>query len=312
MSFTKRNIYKPAIKKQILHTIMHWRSLLFVPAHEERFINSCINKGASAIALDLEDSVPENKKQHARQNYQLYVALLRSANCEVCVRINSDLRACVADLEVVVITGTAAIVVPKVIGIDQLILIDELILKLEQERDLPENGIALIAMVESAQALQKSSQWGEGCSRLAALFFGTEDFCLDTGMQASPENLFYPAQQLVLAAKSIGVLAFGFPASIADYSNLSMLRASISSGKSMGFDGVFCIHPKQVDIVYEVYQPIPAEIDQAGLIVKAYELGQSQGKGAVEVAGKMIDAPVYHRAKKLLSEAFIYESRKGS
>lgn len=280
--------------------LMRWKSLLFVPAHEQKFISSCVSKGANAIALDLEDSVPESSKQNARLNYQTTLNSLRHQGCEVCVRINSDLRACVADLETVVIEGTDAIVIPKVIGLDHLILIDGLICELELERGLPEQGIALIAMVESAQALQISSQWGQGCSRLAGLFFGTEDFCLDTGMQPTPANLFYPAQQLVLAAKSIGVLAFGFPASIADYSDMSTLRESISNGKSMGFDGVFCIHPKQVDIVNDVYQPTQAEIEQANVIVQAFEHAQSRGKGAVEVAGKMVDAPVYHRAKKLL------------
>jgi citrate lyase subunit beta/citryl-CoA lyase len=302
MSFNQQNIHKPVIEKPIIGKIRHWKSLLFVPAHQERFITSCVNKGAGAIALDLEDSVPASKKQLARQNYQANIVSLRGAGCEICVRINSDLRSCVADLVAVVVEGTAAIVVPKVIGAEQLILIDELISELEQERDLPENGIALIAMVESAQALQRSAQWGEGCSRLAALFLGTEDFCLDTGMQASPENLFYPAQQLVLAAKSIGVLAFGFPASIADYSNLLELQGSVAKGKSMGFDGVFCIHPKQIKIVNQVYQPTSAEIEQAGFIIIAYERALGEGKGAVEVAGKMVDAPVYERAKKLLSK----------
>jgi citrate lyase subunit beta/citryl-CoA lyase len=301
MSFNQQNVHRPVIEKPIIDKIRHWKSLLFVPAHEARFISSCVDKGASAIALDLEDSVPAFKKHLARQNYQGNIVSLRGAGCEICVRINSDLRACVADLVTVVIEGTAAIVVPKVIGPDQLILIDELISELEQERNLPENGIALIAMVESAQALQRSPQWGEGCSRLAALFFGTEDFCLDASMQASPENLFYPAQQVVLAAKSIGVLAFGYPASIADYSDLPALQGSIVKGKSMGFDGVFCIHPKQLKIVNEVYQSTATEIAQAKVIILAYERALSEGKGAVEVAGKMVDAPVYQRAKKLIS-----------
>jgi citrate lyase subunit beta/citryl-CoA lyase len=106
----------------------------------------------------------------------------------------------------------------------------------------------------------------------------------------------------VLAAKSIGVLAFGFPASIADYSDLLVLRKSIENGRSIGFDGVFCIHPKQVTIVNDVYQPSQAEIKQAQLIVDAFEHAQSQGRGAVAVAGKMVDAPVYQRARKLLAQ----------
>jgi citrate lyase subunit beta/citryl-CoA lyase len=290
-------MHNPAKEK-----IAHWHSILFVPGHEERFLQSCVSKGASAIALDLEDSVPESSKKHARENYQSNITLLQSKGCEVCVRINSDLRACITDLETVVVAGTDAIVLPKVIGLDHLILIDRLISELEFERGLAKNGITLIAMVESAQALNKATTWGQGCARLAALFFGTEDFCLDTGMQPTPENLFYPAQKLVLAAKSIGVLAFGFPASIADYSDLLVLRKSIENGRSLGFDGVFCIHPKQVTIVNDVYQPSQAEIKQAQLIVDAFEHAQSQGRGAVEVAGKMVDAPVYQRARKLLAQ----------
>lgn len=287
--------------------IAHWNSLLFVPAHEERFLRSCVSKGANAIALDLEDSVPSGEKEFARKSYQSNLARLQSQGCDVCVRVNRDLRACVADLEAVVIQGTVAIVVPKVISIDHLILIDELISELELERSMPVNGIGLIAMVESAQALQNAATWGQGCDRLAGLFFGTEDFCLDTGMQPIAENLFYPAQKLVFAAKSIGILAFGFPASIADYSDLPALRKSLQKGRSLGFDGVFCIHPKQVNIVNDVYRATPAEIDEASAIVRAFETGLEAGKGVVEVAGKMIDAPVYHQARKVL-----LKSRDGS
>ncbi|MFT6329738.1 MAG: citrate lyase subunit beta/citryl-CoA lyase [Bermanella sp.] len=288
------------INNQYIEKIGHWKSVLFVPANEDRFLSSCVSKGANAIALDLEDSVLESEKNIARQNYKRNLNALREQGSDVCVRINRDLRACVADLEAVVVEGTDAIVVPKVISGDHLVLIDELISELEFERGLPLNSIALIAMVESARALQNASTWGQDCSRLAGLFFGTEDFCFDTGMQATADNLFYPAQQLVLAAKSMQLLSFGFPASIADYSDESVLRDAVEKGRSLGFDGVFCIHPKQVNVVNQSYQSTTLEIDKAAAIVSAFEHARELGKGAVEVGGKMVDAPVYNLARKVL------------
>ena len=278
-----------------------WKTLLFVPANEQKLINSCASKGASAIVLDLEDSVHVAHKDAARRAYQRNVSALMSAGMEVAVRINSDDDYYALDLHSVVFEGTRCIVLPKVESSEQLVIIDELIRELEIERGLVPGSIALIAMVESAKALLSASTWQGQCQRLAGLFFGTEDFCADCDMEPTPENLFYPAQQVVFAAKSQKLLAFGFPASIANYCNIEELEQAIRKGRSLGFNGVFCIHPAQVQIANDIYRPLQSEIDEAKAIVNAFEAAHKDTKGVLQVNGRMVDLPVYQRAKSLVS-----------
>jgi len=281
--------------------LSHWKTLLFVPANEQKFINSCASKGASAVVLDLEDSVHVAHKDKSRRAYQGNVTALVQAGVNVAVRINSDDDYYALDLHSVVIEGTQCIVLPKVESSEQLMLIDDLIAELETDRGLVPGSIALIAMVESAKALLSAATWKGQCDRLAGLFFGTEDFCADCEMEPTPDNLYHPAQQVVFAAKSQKLLAFGFPASIANYSNIEELECSIRKGRSIGFNGVFCIHPSQVKVANEIYQPLQSEIDAAREVVTAFESAHENAKGVLQVNGRMVDLPVYQRAKSLVS-----------
>jgi len=280
--------------------ILDWHSILFVPAHEQRFITKAHTKAASAIALDFEDSVPSHLKQSARVSFQENLEFLGRHDCDVCVRVNLPDEELVLDLNSVVRHSVKAIVVPKVSEVKQLALIDSAISKLEAERGLEVGGIPIIAMIESVAALIEIDSWTNLTKRLAGLLLGTEDLSLDAGMEPTPENLFYPAQLVVLAAKYHNLLAFGFPDSIADYSDNERMKVSISKAKALGYNGAFCIHPNQVTVVNEVYDVSTKSKNEALEIVEAFESAVSQGKGAIEVRGKMVDFPVYERARKIL------------
>jgi len=279
---------------------LDWRSILFVPAHERRFINKAHIKGSSAISLDFEDSVPNNLKQNARASFQENLEFLVSHNCDVCVRVNIPHEELVLDLKSVVRHSVKAIVIPKVSEVKQLAIIDDMISKLEAERGLEVGGIPIIAMIESVAALMEVGSWENLTKRLAGLLLGTEDLSLDAGMEPTLENLFYPAQLVVLAAKYHNLLAFGFPDTIADYSDNEKMKVSISKAKALGYDGAFCIHPNQVNVVNEVYETSTKLKNDALEIIRAFESAMLEGKGAIEVRGKMVDFPVYERARKIL------------
>lgn len=280
-----------------------WRSILFVPAHVERFIEAAPRSGADAIQLDLEDSVPGPQKTAAREGLARTVASLEADGIDVLVRINRDLRNTVADLTAAVAGGVRAISVPKVSGAGHLQLVDELISELEKERSLPDGAIGLIAMVESLAGLECVESIARSCQRLVGVTLGSEDFSADAGMEPTMANLFNPCQRLLFAAHAAGVQAYGFPGSIAGYGDLDLYREQVAQGRSMGFDGALCIHPAQVPVLNEVFAPRPGELAEAREIIEAYETALTENRGAAAHGGRMIDLPVVQRARALLARA---------
>lgn len=277
-----------------------WRSVLFVPAHNQKLVCSALRRGADVLLLDLEDSVPNEQKTEARSTLTGTLQLLGQGSADIAVRVNRPLSACLQDLDVAVQQGVSAIFVPKVMSADHMRLLDEVIAELELERGMQLGGVKLVAIVETAAALLRVESIAKACPRLVGLALGSEDLSLDIGFEPRAENLLAPCQALVLAARAAGVCAWGFPGSIANLCDMDRFSTQVQRGKSMGFSGVLCIHPKQMVIVNRVYTACESDIMKAKKMIAAYDAALVQGEGAVGVEGEMVDAPVYRRAKNLL------------
>lgn len=294
-----------------------WRSMLFIPAHVEKFVDKAHTRGADAIILDLEDSVPLVEKERARKQVIEAAAKVSVAGADVVVRINAPLRLAVRDLEEVVHPSVKAIIVPKVESAHQLIALSELIDELEGQWETADTSIneetaidlketvigttKLIALVESPAALSKLNEIANACSRLIAMVIGSEDFSAAVGMLPNADNLMFPNQQLLYAAKSAGVIPLGYAGSIADYSDLPAFEKVIERAKNMGFQGGFCIHPCQVDVLNRGFSPSDQQIAEAEGILISYQQALQEGRGAATYEGKMIDAPVVTRARRILA-----------
>lgn len=279
-----------------------WRSLLFVPANNERFVLSSIKRYADAIVLDLEDSVPDAEKMIARQQIPSHLDRLadNSNASDVIVRVNHDLMNLVADLNVSVQQGVSALMLSKTMGADHVHLVDESLATLEIQRQIPVGTIKLIAMIESIDSLGKIDEIAQSSTRLVGLAIGTEDLALDGGFEPTSDNLNLSAQMIVYAARRAKLNAYGFPGSIANYSDAASYIDLQVQAKSMGFNGALCIHPNQVKHVNAVYTVTNEELLTAKEIVAAYNKGVNQNLGAVAHCGKMIDAPVVNKALRLI------------
>ena len=289
-----------ATQKTRLQKLQNAHSLLFVPANQQKFIHSSIKRNADIVVLDLEDSIPTTDKPASRNTLQQHVNFLLQHSVQIAVRINQDLLNAAEDLRAAVIFGVDVIMVPKTLGANHLQLLDATISELELQQGLEPGTIKLIAMIETLGGLEQLNSLVHATPRLSALAMGSEDLSLDGGFEANTENLFYPAQQITLAAKRAGLLAYGFPGSIAQYSNTEQFTEQQHKGKSMGFSGALCIHPTQVDIVNRIYAVSENDIAEAKAIIDAYENALYQHQGAISVNGKMVDAPVVERARKIL------------
>jgi citrate lyase subunit beta / citryl-CoA lyase len=281
----------------------NWRSLLFVPIIREKFVASAHRRGADAIILDLEDSVPEEEKQRGRELIASAAKEVGRAGAEVLVRINRPWQQAFRDIEAAVSAPVTALMCPKVESPEHLGVIAELLDVLERQRGMPLGHTKLVALIETAAAYFRAREIALATPRLVALSLGAEDFAASVGMEPLGETLEMPKQTVIIAARAAGILPLGFMGTVADFKDLDAFRAVVRRSRRFGFAAASCIHPSQLAILNEEYGVSPTEAERARRLIAAYEAALAQGVGAVTFEGKMIDVPVVERARALLARA---------
>lgn len=280
-----------------------WRSALFVPAHVEKFVAKAHTRGADAIILDLEDSVPLAEKASARDGVATAAATVAAHGLDVLVRINRPWRLAVRDLEASVCAQVHTLAIPKVASGDHIAFIAETLDEIEVEKGLPVGHTRLLPFIEGLDGLANIRDIASASPRNLGLFLGAEDFSAEVGMVPAHQGLFAPSQQVVFAARRAGILPLGFVGSIADYSDLELFRERIREARALGFVGALGIHPSQIGIMNEEFVPSAEEIAHAEGLLAVYEQALAEGRGAAAYKGKMIDAPVVARAREVLRKA---------
>ncbi|MCH2658880.1 CoA ester lyase [bacterium] len=281
------------------------RSLLFVPAGNERYLRSALRGAADVIQIDLEDAIAPAQKERARNSARSFVAQIAAAGRVAAVRVNGEEPLLGEDLDAVVYPGLAALTIPKVDTGAMLAQIDAAITQLETARGLAPGGIRLIAQIESARGVLNAREIAGATPRLAALGLGMEDLIADVGGAVGADALYFPAMQTLYAAREAAVTPIGYLGSITVYRDTDRFGEWIRRAKSLGFEGGFCIHPNQVEILNREFRPSPAEVRAAEALVAAYQQQASTGVGAFAHEGKLVDAPVIARAQRVLRRAAV-------
>ena len=289
-----------------------WRSLLFVPANNGRFIEKAHTRGADGIILDLEDSVPPGERPQARRTLMTSAALAAGGGADVLVRINAQADESAADLDAAVHPGVRALLVPKVEDPQALCALSDQVARLEAERGMAAGGVGFVVLVESAAGLLRAEAIARAEPRTLAMELGGEDFALSTGMVPDEETLAVPKQMVLYAARSAGLIPLGILGSIADYADVDAYRITAERSRRFGFEGAACIHPSGVPILNDVFTPSAADAAHAQRLVDAYAEAQRAGSGAVSVDGKMIDVPIVERARKLLARLQAIRARQAA
>jgi len=272
------------------------RSFLFVPGiRPERFAKA-LASGADAVVLDLEDSVPANAKQAAREAARDAWAELRGAGVALVVRINAPEGAWGADdIEWLARLGRpAAVMVPKVESADALDRVTAA---------LP--GIALLPLIESAAgyATLPEIAAAAGVSRLV---IGHIDFMADTGIQCSAGEPELASLRFAVAmATRLNRLAPAVDGVTVAIDDEAKLREDTARALRFGFGAKLCIHPRQVAIVHDVMAPSADDIDWAQRVIAA---DAAAGGAATQVDGRMVDLPVVLQARRTLARARLPES----
>lgn len=281
-------------------------SRLYLPGNSpSMMLNAGIHQ-PDGIILDLEDSVAPEKKAEAR-------ILVRNALCQVdfygaerMVRIN-QLPAGLEDLDELVPSYPHLVLLPKCEHGSQVAEVVERIQSILKEHK-QKREIFLMPIIESALGVENAFEIATASKSVVALAIGLEDYTADLGVkrtQRGKESL-YARTRLVNACKAAGIQPIDSVYS--DVANMEGLRKNVETSRSLGFEGMGCIHPRQVPVIKEAFIPGKEEIKKARLIVKAFEEAEARGSGVVALGSKMIDPPVVKRAQKTLELASLLKS----
>ncbi len=273
-----------------------WRSMLYVPANVPRFVAKAPSSGADAVVLDVEDSVPHDRKAEARAALAEAVPAARSGGADVLVRINRPLRLAVPDMEAAVAAGADGILLTKVLGADHVALAAEIL----AEAPRP---MRIVPMVETPAALPKLPEIARASPLVAGLLIGAEDLALECNADSEDELIVLAKRQMVLAAHGAGVAPFGTLGTVADYRDPEKVRNLVARSKRSGFIGATCIHPALVPILNEGFSPSAAELDLARRQLAAAAEAAREGRGSFTVDGRMVDEPILIRARRILAQA---------
>jgi citrate lyase subunit beta / citryl-CoA lyase len=277
------------------------RSRLYVPGSEPKyFINAALH-GPDAIILDLEDSVHPAEKDAARLLVRNALRAVDFLQCERMVRIN-QLPLGLEDLLEIVPESPDLILIPKVESPNQVIEASQRIEEIKAKQGISRT-IWLMPILESALGIENTYKIANASAQIAALTIGLEDYTADLGVTKTAvgtESLF-ARQRIVNSARAVGAQAID--SVFGDVADMEALRVWALNSRALGFEGMGCVHPLQIQVIHRAFAPTQGEIEKALRIVSAYNDAQQRGLGVVSLGSKMIDAPVVQRALKLIERA---------
>ncbi len=277
-----------------------FRSLVFVPGNNPRFLEKAKSLPADVVCFDLEDSVPDKEKKKARVLIKNTLKKRNQYSASIFARTNSpDSGKIEADLKEIVQKGIDGIVIPKVNSAKELKKIEKIISSLEKKRKI--KGIRLIPSIESALGVVNCYEIASASKRIDALVFGIFDLLNDMGIEytkGNPRGAKYSRYKVPVAATAAGVAAIdGIWQDLKDKNGFT---EDCQVGRSLGYVGKSVIHPDQIKTVHKIFHPSKPEIAWAKKVCSVYKKSTKKGKGATVVDGKMIDEVHYKRAKALL------------
>jgi citrate lyase subunit beta/citryl-CoA lyase len=277
------------------------RSRLYLPGNEPKyFVNAGLFR-PDGIILDLEDSVHAGDKDCARLLVRNALRTIDFKGAERMVRIN-QLPLGLEDMEAIVPEQPELILVPKAETADDIQQVAEAIDRILGERNM-DRPLWLMPIVESARGIEHAYEIGRASERVAALTIGLEDYAADLGVprSAGGEESAWARSRLVNAAKAAGLQAIDSVYGQID--DLEGLRSWCGSSRRLGFEGMGCLHPRQIPVIHAAFNPSPEEVARAKRIVEAFEKAQAAGLGVVSLGSKMIDPPVVKQALRLVQQA---------
>lgn len=283
------------------------RSLLFVPASRRDLIAKLPRAKADRYVIDLEDGTPVREKESARASLAEAVAGLRSQHIkgELYVRLNEpSTHFYLDDIAAVIASDVDGVVVPKLEERQQLFPILHM---LEYRRPPSSRPIALMVGIESVKGIARVEELVAAHPLLTSVYFGAEDFIADMRGRRTAEGteVLFARSRVALAARLAQIVALDQV--VTDLRDEEQFRRDAMLARDLGYDGKMCVTPRQVPICNEIFAPSESEVEYARELVAAGETAITDGLGAFDFRGKLVDAPVLKRARGVLVLAQRFE-----
>lgn len=276
-------------------------SRLYIPGNSPKMMINAGIYGAHGIIMDLEDAVAPERKDEARLLVRNALRQVDFYGAERMVRINQLPRG-LDDLEEIIPHNVHVVLLPKCESREEILAVNEKIDSVKKRHGLTA-PVYLMPIIESALGVLRAYEIASAADNVAAVALGLEDYCADLGVKrtvAGTESLYAKAHT-VNACRAAGVQAID--SVFSDFQDLDALRGIVLQSKSLGFEGIGCIHPNQIKPVHESFAPGEDEIAKAKKIVLVFEDAKEKGLGVVSLGSKMIDPPVVNRAVQSIDRA---------
>lgn len=281
------------------------RSMLFLPGNNPNMLINGNCLGSDAVIFDLEDAVAPDQKDAARILVRNTLKYMDFRGCERIVRINSiGTPYWQEDLKALLPYKPDLILLPKTESARDILTIDAYMTELGSE-------VGVMALIETALGVENAFQIASSSKRLKALFLGAEDLTADLRCKRTKEGreIEYARHRLVVAARAAGVDVYDTP--FTDVNDDEGIVTDASLAKALGFTGKASISPRHVEVINSVFSPTQKDVDYAYEVMEAIALAKEQGKGAISLHGKMIDAPIVARAEQTIAMAEALGMRRG-
>lgn len=280
------------------------RSLMYVPAHNQKLLDSATRRDADVLLLDLEDSVPVFDKQLARDNIKAFVQRDDLNGKLIFPRINDrESGELLKDLTQLTIEGVDGFLYPKSTMGEDIYFVGKLLETIEYEKHIPIGTFKLMALIETAGAIVNIREICTACpNRMVAVVFGCEDYVTNTQGKHDDagQSIFYARNAIVNAARFAGILPIDTVH--IKVHDLEDLEKEVILGKNLGFEGMSVLNPKELPIIHKYYSPSEEEVDWATEMVELAEEAVREGKGVAVKDDKFIGPPMVKMAKNILAK----------
>ncbi|MGV0753024.1 HpcH/HpaI aldolase/citrate lyase family protein [Empedobacter brevis] len=280
------------------------RSLLFVPAHNERLMASASKAEADVLLFDIEDSVqPISNKQIARDNILKYLQEGKFAGKCIFPRINDrESGELLKDVTQLTVDGITGFMYPKAKTGEDIYFFCKLLETIEYEKGIPVGTFKIIPLIETASAVLNAQDICKASSRVVAIAYGSEDFIADLEGQhdLEHESLFVPRNLIAMAARATGVIPIDTVH--VRVKDLEDLEKNLVLSKKLGYEGMLVLNPIELALVHRYYSPSEQDVYEAEEILRLDQIARENNQGVAIMNGKFVGPPFVLKAKKILEK----------
>lgn len=278
------------------------RSLMFVPAHNTRLLDSASRSKADVLLLDLEDSVqPSENKQIARDKIIERVSNNSFGKKLVFPRINDrESGHLLKDVNSLTIDGVTGFMYPKAHTGQDIYFIDKLLETIEYEKGYEIGHFKIIPIIETTAAVLNAQEICQASKRVVAIAFGCEDYISDLGgiHDHEGQSIFTARAMIAMAARANGVIPIDTVH--INVHDLDELEENLTLAKKLGFEGMLVLNPKELPLVHKYFSPTEQEVEDAKEMLSLFEEARKEGQGVAIKNGKFIGPPMVSKARKVL------------